>query len=78
MMSCQPPLCYFSYSHSYVRYDILILTLFLYWTAGNDGIGDEGSILIAEGLEKNTSLNELVIYCGFPPQFYFLFWESLA
>jgi Ni,Fe-hydrogenase maturation factor len=29
------------------------------WTVGNENIGDEGVIRIAEALEKNTSLKEL-------------------
>jgi hypothetical protein len=33
----------------------------VYWTAENDGIGDEGAIEIAEGLEKNTSLRGLYL-----------------
>jgi hypothetical protein len=30
-------------------------------TAGNDAIGDEGVIRIAEGLEKNTSLKQIIL-----------------
>jgi hypothetical protein len=63
----EPPLCYFSYSHSYVRYDILIFTLFVCWTTEKDGIGDEEAIRIAEGLEKNTSLRVLKLGCVFAP-----------
>ena len=36
-------------------------------TAGNDELGDEGAIRIAEGLEKNTSLKKLDLYGVFPP-----------
>jgi hypothetical protein len=60
----------FSYSHSYVRYSILILTLFLCWTGENDGIGDDGAITIAEGLEKNTSLKVLNLGSVFLPHLF--------
>ena len=36
-------------------------------TAVNPAIGDEGAILIAEGLEKNTSLKVLYLFGVFPP-----------
>jgi hypothetical protein len=36
-------------------------------TADNQKIGDEGAILIAEALEKNTSLKELLLASMFPP-----------
>ena len=37
------------------------------WTAGNDGIGDEGAVGIAKGLESKTSLKELDLGGVFPP-----------
>jgi hypothetical protein len=40
-------------------------------TAGNERIGDEGVILIAQGLEKNTSLKELRLFGVFRPHLQF-------
>jgi hypothetical protein len=40
----------------------------------NDGIGDDGAIGIANGLEKNTSLKELLLGSVFPAH---LFLHSL-
>jgi hypothetical protein len=37
------------------------------WIAGNEEIGDEGAIRIAEGLEMNSSLNELLLEGVFHP-----------
>jgi hypothetical protein len=71
IMSFFSTIVLFSYSHSYVRYDILILTLFVCWTAGN-AIGDEGAIGIAERLERNTSLRVLKLGGVFPPHLFFI------
>jgi hypothetical protein len=49
-----------------------ILVLFARCTAENHAIGDEGAIRIAEGLEKNTSLNELILACVFAPCLFFI------
>jgi hypothetical protein len=46
---------------------IFLFSLFVCWTADNDGIGDEGVIGIAEGLEKNTSLSVLHLKSMFRP-----------
>ena len=46
---------------------ILMMVLFVCCTAGNERMGDEGAIRIAEGLEKNTSLKELDLDGVFPP-----------
>ena len=46
----------------------MLMMLFLcVGTAGNRGLGDEGMIRIAEGLEKNTSLKKLCLWGVFPP-----------
>jgi hypothetical protein len=44
--------------------------MFVCWNAGNRDMGDEGAIRIAEGLEKNTSLNELNLSCVFHLLYY--------
>jgi hypothetical protein len=46
---------------SFTEGGIFLFSLFVYWTAGNDGIGDEGAIGIAKGLETNTSLGILYL-----------------
>jgi hypothetical protein len=38
---------------------LIVLYVCVWWNTGNYEIGDEGIIRIAEGLEKNTSLEEL-------------------
>jgi hypothetical protein len=45
---------------------MILLTLFVRWNAANK-IGDEGAIRIAEGLERNTSLKELLLGGVFHP-----------
>jgi hypothetical protein len=42
------------------KYCMNLLTLCVRWTAANE-IGDEGTIQIAEGLEKNTSVKKLLL-----------------
>jgi hypothetical protein len=55
-----------SYSFIQLRW-FCLFSLFVCWTAGNDGIGDEGAIGIAKGLETNTSLRVLNLGSVFPP-----------
>jgi hypothetical protein len=51
----------------------MLMMLFLcVGTAGNRGLGDEGMIRIAEGLEKNTLLKKLDLECVFPPPSFFI------
>jgi hypothetical protein len=45
----------------------ILMMLLMCCTADNRAIGDEGAILIAEGLEKNTSLKVLYLGGVFPP-----------
>jgi hypothetical protein len=45
---------------------MILLSLFVRWTAANE-IGDEGAIRIAEGLDMNTSLKELLLESVFHP-----------
>ena len=51
---------------------LIVLMLFVCCTAGNDDIGDEGAIRIAEGLEKNTFVKVLGLGCVFPPPSFFI------
>jgi hypothetical protein len=51
---------------------LIVLMLFVCCTAGNDDIGDEGAIRIAEGLERNTSLKKLDLFGVFPPPSFFI------
>ena len=51
---------------------ILMMVLFVCCTAGNERMGDEGAIRIAEGLEKNTSLKKLDLRGVFPPPSFFI------
>ena len=45
---------------------VILLALFVRWNAGNE-IGDDGGIRIAEGLDMNTSLKELLLEGVFHP-----------
>jgi hypothetical protein len=53
---------------------VLLLLCVLGGTAGNRDIGDEGVILIAEGLEMNISVKELHLTGVFPPHSFFTLW----
>jgi hypothetical protein len=51
----------------------------VYLTALKEGIGDEGTVRIAEGLERNTSLKELDlagVFCPHYAPFIFRFFRS--
>jgi hypothetical protein len=48
-------------------------SLYVCWTAGNDGIGDEGAIGIAKGLEMNISLKEMDLGGVFPAHIFFIY-----
>jgi hypothetical protein len=54
---------------------IFLFSLLVCWTPENYGIGDEGAVGIAKGLEKNTSLTVLSLGSVFPP---YLFVHSLS
>jgi hypothetical protein len=40
---------------------LILLSLFVCWTAANEEIGDEGVIRMLEGLEKNSSMQGLYL-----------------
>jgi hypothetical protein len=48
-------------------YDVCVGIVYVCWNADNEEIGDEGTIRIAEGLEMNTSLKELLLRSVFHP-----------
>jgi hypothetical protein len=53
---------------------LMLLVLCVCFTTGNESIGDEGVIRIAEGVEKNTSLKELECGRVFTPCSFFIHW----
>jgi hypothetical protein len=54
-------------------YDVCVVIGCVCWNAGNETLGDEGAIRIAEGLEKNTSVKKICLDSVFCPIYFSLF-----